>query len=220
LQAATAEGAEVRASRAQAETRINECAQRLSRLTAQAAQFRQQLAELGDAPEGAAEIDILQEQSEQIAAELEDVEARTAEAETALPEARNREKQARDAASQARLKARQLETEVATLVKLLKPDDSAKWRPVIDEIRVTPGYEIALGAALNDDLDAGLEPNAPVRWSHVSGEGDAALPSGAQPLGQLVAAPQELARRLAQIGVVAREHGASLQALLKPGQRL
>ncbi len=220
LQAATAEGAEARASRAQAENRINECAQRLSRLTAQAAQFQQQLAELGDAPEAAAEIEILREQADQTAAEMEDVEARTAEAETALPEARNREKQARDAASQARLKARQLETEVATLVKLLKPDDSAKWRPVVDEIRVTPGYEIALGAALTDDLDAGLAADAPVRWSYVSGDGDPALPSGAQPLGELVAAPQELGRRLAQIGVVSREQGASLQPMLKPGQRL
>ncbi|MBX2804825.1 MAG: chromosome segregation protein SMC, partial [Hyphomicrobiales bacterium] len=209
-----------RAQRAQAESRINECSQRLTRLTAQVAQFQQQLADLGEAPEAAAEIEIMREQAEETAAELAEVEAGTAEAEAALPEARNREKQAREAASQARLKSRQLETEVATLVKLLKPDDSAKWRPVIDDISVTPGYEIALGAALTDDLDAGIGPDAPVRWSYISGEGDPALPPGAQPLGTLVRAPQELSRRLSQIGVISREQGASLQPMLKPGQRL
>src|SRR5438093_1523 len=49
---------------------------------------------------------------------------------------------------------------------------------------------------------------------------DPALPEGAQPLADHVAAPPELARRLKQIGVVAREDGARLAALLKPGQRL
>ena len=118
------------------------------------------------------------------------------------------------------MKARQLETEVATLVKLLMPSESAKWRPVIDEIRVAPGYEVALGAALSDDLEAGLDPNAPVRWRHVSADGDPALPGGTQPLSGHVKAPAELARSLAQIGIVDRTEGAALQAQLKPGQRL
>src|SRR4029077_3503649 len=39
-------------------------------------------------------------------------------------------------------------------------------------------------------------------------------------LGAKVKAPQELVRRLAQIGVIAREDAARLTPLLKPGQRL
>ncbi len=72
----------------------------------------------------------------------------------------------------------------------------------------------------SDDLEAGLDETAPVRWTYIAGEGDPALPDGATPLSSLVKAPDELARRLAQIGVVDRALGARLQASLKPGQRL
>ncbi len=167
-----------------------------------------------------AETEALREQVARFAEELEIVEAQTADAEAALPEARSRERDAREAAQQARLKARQLETEVATLVKLLMPDAGAKWRPAVDAIRVSPGYEIALGAALTDDLDAGLDKTAPVRWTIIAGDGDPALPEGAIALNAFVDGPEELARRLAQIGVVDRAVGSSLQPMLRPGQRL
>src|SRR4029077_1480381 len=49
---------------------------------------------------------------------------------------------------------------------------------------------------------------------------DPALPDGVEALGEHVKAPQELARRLAQIGVIGREQAGQLAPLLKPGQRL
>jgi chromosome segregation protein len=49
---------------------------------------------------------------------------------------------------------------------------------------------------------------------------DPALPEGAEPLSARVTAPTALARRLAQIGIVARADGPLLAASLKPGQRL
>jgi len=220
LQTATAEAAEIRAKRNQAEARIEECGRRTARLAGEAAEIAEEIRALGPAPAAAEDVEILRAQIEQSAAELETIEAQTAELEASLPEARAHEKQMREAASQARLKARQLETEVATLVKLLKPDESAKWRPVIDRITVTPGFEIALGAALTDDLDAGIEDAAPVRWSLIEADGDPALPGGVEPLSAYVDAPAELGRRLAQIGVVDRDRGAGLQGQLRPGQRL
>ncbi len=220
LQAATAGAAEARAQRAQAERRIREAGERAARLTAEAAGIDRQIEALGAAPEAVLEVETLRGQLAQSDDDLAAVEAETAVLEASLPQLRSREKEAREAASQARLKARQLETEVATLVKLLMPSESAKWRPVIDEIRVAPGYEVALGAALSDDLEAGLDPNAPVRWRHVSADGDPALPGGTQPLSGHVKAPAELARSLAHIGIVDRTEGAALQAQLKPGQRL
>jgi chromosome segregation protein len=51
-------------------------------------------------------------------------------------------------------------------------------------------------------------------------EGDPALPEGVERLADLVQAPVELKRRLAQIGIVARERGAELVPRLKTGQRL
>jgi chromosome segregation protein len=220
LQAATAQAAEARAERAQAEARIQESATRTARLAAQLDDVGRQIAGLGAVHGALAETKALRGQLAQLTEELEVVEAQTADAEAALPDARAREKDAREAASQARLKARQLETEVSTLVKLLMPDASAKWRPAVDAVRVSPGYEIALGAALTDDLEAGLDETAPVRWTILAGEGDPALPEGAVALSAFVDGPQELARRLAQIGVVDRAVGARLQRALTPGQRL
>ena len=46
------------------------------------------------------------------------------------------------------------------------------------------------------------------------------MPEGVESLAVHVEAPAALARRLAQIGVVTREEGQRLCALLKPGQRL
>ncbi|MFC6488389.1 chromosome segregation SMC family protein, partial [Nitratireductor sp. GCM10026969] len=45
-------------------------------------------------------------------------------------------------------------------------------------------------------------------------------PAGVRPLADVVQAPAQLARRLAQIGIAEDADGSRLQALLKPGQRL
>ena len=63
--------------------------------------------------------------------------------------------------------------------------------------------------------------SAPMHWSKIDAAGgDPALPDGAKPLSGFVKAPAQLARRLAQIGVVDRDAGARLAATLKAGQRL
>jgi chromosome segregation protein len=95
------------------------------------------------------------------------------------------------------------------------------WPPVMDSITVEKGYELALGAALGDDLDAPTDRSAPMHWMGAAIDpGDPPLPDGAEPLSDHVKAPPELARSLAQIGVVARADGAKLAAKLKAGQRL
>src|SRR6185369_11482847 len=114
-----------------------------------------------------------------------------------------------------------LDTEAKTLMRLLAVETESMWPPVIDKMTVEKGYEIALGAALGDDLDAPFDQSHAMRWMGATIDpSDPALPDGAQPLAQHVQAPAELARRLAQIGVVDRANGARLASLLKPGQRL
>ena len=150
-----------------------------------------------------------------------ELETRVIEAEDALAEMREKEHTARDTASEAKLRAQELATEAQTLVKLLQPAKDAKWLPIVGKVRVESGYELALGAALGDDLDASDDPQAPAHWSAVTGKySDPNLPEGAEPLGKFVTAPKALARRLAQIGIVDPERGEALQASLKPGQRL
>ena len=114
-----------------------------------------------------------------------------------------------------------LETEAKTISKLVHGETKNLWPPIIDGVSVGKGFEKALGAALGDDLDAPVDPTAPMRWSNLGVvDGDPSLPDGVDALSAHVEAPPELARRLAQIGVVSRERGAQLASKLKTGQRL
>jgi len=47
---------------------------------------------------------------------------------------------------------------VRTLRKLLEGDTAADWPPMVDQIVVAKGYELALGAAFGDDLEASSDP--------------------------------------------------------------
>ncbi|MGH8276900.1 MAG: chromosome segregation protein SMC, partial [Steroidobacteraceae bacterium] len=147
------------------------------------------------------------------------------EAELALAEARRAEAgaeelKARAPMAEAERKAQTLETQVATLSKLLNAGTGGFWPSVTEEISVAKGYEAALGAALGDDLDASTNPASPAHWARTDASDDPALPPGVEALARLVTAPAHLARRLNQIGVVPRADGTALRALLKPGQRL
>src|ERR1700726_1653498 len=135
--------------------------------------------------------------------------------------ARSRLEAARAPLNEADKRVQRLETEARTISKLVNGETKNLWPPIIDGVTVSKGYEKAIGAALGDDLDAPVDPSAPMRWTHAGvTEGDPALPEGVEALAAHVEAPAELARRLAQIGVVARECGAELVSQLKTGQRL
>ncbi len=94
--------------------------------------------------------------------------------------------------------------------------------PVMDALRVAAGYEAALGAGLGDDLAASLDGEAPRNWRTLDIAGNPPpLPVGATALSEFVQAPDALARRLSQIGIVA--DAATAEALapqLAQGQRL
>ena len=158
---------------------------------------------------------------ESLSADLAAAEAKALTAEAAHAEAREAEARMRGPLGEAERHAQRLETETRTLTNLLGSSGGGQWPPVVDSISVARGYEAALGAALGDDLDASTEAGAPAHWSAPSGAyDDPALPDGVESLASRVEAPAALARRLAQIGVVARAEGRALRALLKPGQRL
>ncbi|MEQ1890278.1 MAG: chromosome segregation SMC family protein, partial [Alphaproteobacteria bacterium] len=121
----------------------------------------------------------------------------------------------------ARTAADKLAAEEQALSRLLTDRGSDLWPPLVDALRVTPGYETALGAALGDDLDYPSDDSAPVHWALLAGDGPLpALPAGAQALDRYVTGAPARARRLSQIGVVTAADGIFLRAQLKPGQRL
>jgi len=152
---------------------------------------------------------------------LTEAEAAAIAAEAAHNMARAELETAREAAAESEKRVQRLETEAKTLSKMLSLETRSLWPPVIDHISVQKGYEKALGAALGDDLDAPVDPSSPMHWAAVTSEGsDPALPDGIEPLARYVKAPAQLARRLAQIGVVERDAGGRLAGALKTGQRL
>ncbi|MSP89728.1 MAG: chromosome segregation protein SMC [Alphaproteobacteria bacterium] len=116
--------------------------------------------------------------------------------------------------------------EMRALDDLLRESGSTELPPVIDAIKVAPGYEAALGAALGDDLNApigeGAAAAAPTRWESLM-RFDQPLPqlAGIEPLTNFVEAPAALARALSQIGVLPADmDGATVRTALQPGQRL
>jgi chromosome segregation protein len=117
--------------------------------------------------------------------------------------------------------AQALSAEAKALADLLRPEGADLWPPLIDAVKVQPGYEAAFAVALGDDLQAPLDEAAPHHWRNL-GLLDSApsLPHGVQPLTVFVDAPSALARRLSMTGVVFPDQGRALQTALKPGQRL
>ena len=152
---------------------------------------------------------------------LADAENASRAAETAHGRARDDIDTARAPLAAAERRVQRLETEAKTIGKLLAVENKNLWPPVMDALSVAEGYEKALGAALGDDLDAPVDPSAPMHWAGAALDpSDPALPDGVKALSDFVQAPPELARRLAQVGVVERADGPGLAATLKPGQRL
>lgn len=193
---------------------------RMNELTKQNADIAQHHAELETVKSEQQKIETLKNSVVALSEHVADLQTKTLAAEQKHTDTQAIEKEKRETAQQIKLQARQLETEVHTLEKVLVSSSSEQWPPVVDKIQVQSGYEVALGAALGDDLDAAIDDTAPAYWRTLDDLLDEPLPELCTPLSQFVKAPVELARRLAQIGVIDTELGHSLQNQLKPGQRL
>lgn len=161
------------------------------------------------------------------------LQARTDEAEKAAEAIANAEREAQAtraaadmverALASARTEVASLEAEAAALERLRNAKQGSASAGARASLSARPGYEAAAAAALGDDLNAALgAPEKPARhWLRVAaGADDPALPTGCTPLAGQVTAPEELARRLAQVGVVDAPPSATALAALKPGQRL
>ncbi|WP_439572490.1 chromosome segregation protein SMC [Phreatobacter sp.] len=217
---ATSALAEIVARRNQLERSVRDTSERLVRLEGQLAEIDAETARLEQGSDHAARLEALKAGLQEAAQVLADAETEAVAAEQAHAVARSQEGDARRPLADAERTVQRLETEVRTLSKLLNVGSSSMWPPVLEAVRVAKGYETALGAALGDDLDAPTDSASPQRWAGADGTGDPGLPEGVGSLAAHVKAPDQLARRLAQIGVVSRADGARLASLLKPGQRL
>ena len=221
LQRLTTAAAEARARRQSIEGQRKERQDQIDKLKRQLSALEAQTREIvGRAPD-ASKLKVTAEAGQRLMTEIAVIEAQALAAEEAAQAAALEAQAKSDAAIEADLAAGKLKTEVETLRKLLQPSGSNGLPPVLDSVRVAPGFEMALAAALGDDLEAPAAEQAALHWRlNPAAERDPALPAGAEPLSVHVTAPPELARRLAQIGLVAASDGGRLMRLLKTGQRL
>lgn len=145
--------------------------------------------------------------------------SREQECRQARQEAEKTERGVHEAMVAARQAVSEAQAEEKAIRSVLRVGGQTGWRPALDDVSVKTGYEIALAAALGDDLDAAIDHEAPMRWTGAAAP-EQALPDGAKPLTDFVKAPGELHARLSQIGLVDAARGAALSGGLKPGQRL
>ncbi|MCA0918935.1 chromosome segregation protein SMC [Pseudooceanicola nanhaiensis] len=211
------------AARHQSAQRLLEDSRRtLARAEGEAAKAREAVLASREAVEEAAEAyEAAVEESEISQATAERAEETLLAAEEARAMTQSREADARAARSSAEGEVNALRAEVTALAKLVQRD-TAEGGQILDSVRVKPGYEKALGAALADDLRAPeVAGDGPSGWVTLDAYPQAQpLPEGVAGLASYVRVPGVLARRIGQIGLVDAAEGPRLQALLKPGQRL
>lgn len=194
---------------------------RVARLDQEIGNVELEIERLTQATGGFGDLEMLAETRETAQQFLAESEAATRASEGAHVAARAKLEASRAPLADADRRVQRLETEARTISKIVNGETKNLWPPIIDGVHVAKGYEKALGAALGDDLDAPVDPSAPMRWAQAgSYEDDPALPEGVDRLSDHVEAPVELHRSLRQIGVVSRERGAELAGQLKTGQRL
>ncbi|MFK7903317.1 MAG: chromosome segregation protein SMC [Nitratireductor sp.] len=163
----------------------------------------------------------LSAKAEALEVKIKEGELQLEATESAVQSISDLEKEARNPVQECKSQLSELESEARTLNRILNQGGQDLFPAVVEKVKVEPGYEQALGAALGEDLDVSNDTSAPVHWSVLDSAFEGApLPAGCKPLSQVVNAPAELSRRLSQIGVVENEAGASLQSQLKAGQRL
>ncbi|WP_166298715.1 chromosome segregation protein SMC [Bradyrhizobium sp. 2S1] len=217
----TTQLADLTAKRNQLEAGVRTHRDRLARLDHEIANVQAEETKLAQETGNLGDIDALAAAMEMAQQALAESEAAVQSSEAHHAAARQTLEASRNPLAEAEKRVQRLETEARTISKLVTSETKNLWPPIIDGITVAKGYEKAIGAVLGDDLDAPVDSSAPMRWTNVGeAAGDPALPDGVERLADHVQAPPELARRLAQIGVVAKDRGAALVSQLKTGQRL
>ncbi|GAB4572806.1 MAG: chromosome segregation protein SMC [Rhodothalassiaceae bacterium] len=211
---------EARGRRASLSSDIAALERRRDRILRERAETRDALARLAAEDEGGASLDGAEEAVAEAEAALEAGEARLAAAREAVHVRREARDRARETLATCESAARALSAEISAIEKRLAGKGDGQGRAIAERVRVTPGLERALGAALGETLEASEDESDRICWRLLPDYEEAkVLPSGLLPLSDFVTAPPVLARRLAHVGLA--EEGAdpaALQAALMPGQ--
>jgi len=212
--------AQLRARRGAAERSVVEARSRVTRLETQIADVAREAEQLARTLGADATLNAKREALEAAQNDAGAAETAAVAAEAAAVGAQTAADALRPELQQIEAALNRLEAEAQTLSRILNHSGASKWPAVVDQLKVAPGYETALGAALGDDLDASSDAGAPLHWAGAAAGNDPALPVGATPLSQFVSGSGLLKRRLDQVGLIDATDAARLMAQLQPGQRL
>ncbi|MEM1420056.1 MAG: AAA family ATPase [Pseudomonadota bacterium] len=216
-----ADAARVAAERQGATRRAEEAERAIARIATETAEARRRREALTEERRTAeASLEYSQTTAEEARAALAEAEERLLLAEEARTDAQTREAEARTSFTEAQGAQRAFASEAEQLKKLLVAEKEDGGEPIFDQLRVAAGAEMALGAALADELRKSIDETG-FGWRTLPKLYSLSpLPDRAQPMSELVDGPPALNRRLAQTGLIPREEGFELQQKLKPGQRL
>ncbi len=207
LAKAMAEQARAEAEVRVAEAALNNARGRMERAERDSVRLADELAAMGDEATLAAERKTASERVETLQIALA---KSTGEIER-IEGTRNTQLAERDAAQSAVASARAemsaLASERAALDRAMAKNDGAK---ALDRIKVKPGYERALAAALGEDVNAAVGGDSGRRWNGASVNGAAPIAGGPDRLSAYVEAPAELSARLAMIIVVEQDDGRAI----------
>ena len=211
--------ADVRAAKRAAIANAENQTRRKEKLESEAARLKASLEDIADTAALDAALTQAKDTASNAEMALHDAERAVEAAEAELAERREEEESRAAPRAEAAGTVSALEAEIKGLERLLRKADTSDAPPVLERIRTKDGYEKAIAVALGDDVQAPTDRTAPMHWAGADARPEP-LPSGCQPLIDFVEAPNELAARLSQCGVVEVHEGKYLAEQLKPGQRL
>jgi chromosome segregation protein len=206
-------------------SRLQEAKSRYDRLSAQLTQAMNERKALGNFDYDA--LETLRNDAANALAQLE-VARKDAEAlENGRVELVNAEAQARKLSRELEDQLGRLTAEARGLSQILSGPRKEAGQPVLDQVRPDKGFELALAAALGDDLNLTLSKagaqSTLAFWTEDFESRAAKMDLtalGVEPLKDHVRAPDALSLRLSTIGVVSQADGDRLQAQLPVGARL
>jgi chromosome segregation protein len=230
-QKATQAYQDVLAEQARLQARTNDLAASIAREERRLAQLHDRQAALiakGEQQEGdseQAELTKLEDDAKTVADRVTAIGAQEEKSIAAIAAFRTKLEDARKDQKAARERETQVEFEIKALEKALAALENGKdgkARPVLSDISVTDGFEMALARALGETLQAPLNGSGDHGWRDLGGSPEfLAWPDGVTPLADVVKAPPALNRALQMAGVLNDGADAeTLQARLQPGQVL
>ncbi len=218
-----AESEQARRAQAEAEQKARRAALRLAEAQAEVAKL--EAAVISPARVAAAEAERVAAEAGLLAAReaVLTAEAASAAAEQSLAAARAAAETALAAARSEAAGAEAAFTKIATeydaLNALLAQKFGRETAPILDQLKVPPGLEAALGAALREELSASADASAPRHWRKLPALDLAVVPL--KSFANLVTGPEALARALSHILLLPEGADGSVhQGNLTPGQIL